>query len=58
MLRPNREVRDEAERTTTAFRWVEAVWRAFGGGSNLAEVTFVIFSEYKTLSCELQDTRR
>jgi len=38
---------------------VKAVWRAFGGGSGFAQVIwFVIFSEYKTLSCALQDLRR
>jgi hypothetical protein len=37
---------------------VKAVLRAFGGGSGLAQVTFVNRSEYKTPSCELQDPRR
>jgi hypothetical protein len=38
---------------------VKAVWRAFGGGSGLAQVIwFVNRSEYKTPSCELQDLRR
>jgi hypothetical protein len=54
------ETREEAlaKRVTTAFRWVKAVWRAFGSGSGLAQVTFVNCSEYKTPSCELQDLRR
>jgi hypothetical protein len=44
---------------STAFEWVKAVWRAFGGGSGLAHVIwFVIFSEYKTYTCALQDLRR
>jgi hypothetical protein len=35
------------------------VWRAFGGGSGLAQVIgFVNCSEYKTPPCELQDLRR
>jgi hypothetical protein len=41
-----------------AWAWVKAVWRAFGGGSGLAQVTFVIFPEYKTFTCELEDLRR
>jgi hypothetical protein len=38
---------------------VKAVWRAFGGGSGLAQVTFAVNrSKYKTPFYELQDLRR
>jgi len=34
------------EVASTAFGWVKAVCRAFGGGSGLAQVTFIIRSKY------------